>query len=154
MVETMQILRASNEHANDLTQISILAKRHWEYPEAWIQLWAPSLTITSEYIENHEVWMMVMEDQPVAYYSFNKNEEGFWLDNLWVLPEYMGQGIGNSLFQHALERCRALGVSTLKIEADPNAQSFYERMGAHKVSEHYTEIQGEPRVLPVMEINL
>jgi GNAT superfamily N-acetyltransferase len=150
----MQIVRATREHANDLTQISILAKRNWEYPESWIQLWIPSLTITAEYIDAHEVWMMVVEDQPVAYYSFNGNEEGFWLDNLWVLPEYMGQGIGKTLFQHALERCKTLGVSILKIEADPNAQSFYERMGAHKVSEHSAEIQGEPRVLPVMEINL
>jgi GNAT superfamily N-acetyltransferase len=150
----MQVLRATSDHANDLTQISILAKRHWEYPEAWIQLWIPSLIITAEYIESHEVWMMVLEDQPVAYCSFNENEEGFWLDNLWVHPEFMGQGIGKSLFQHALERCTSLGVSLLKIEADPHAQSFYERMGAHKVSEHFTEIQGERRILPVMEIKL
>lgn len=150
----MQIVRAASQHANDLTQISISAKRHWEYPEAWIQLWLPSMRITAAYIEEHETWIMMQETQPLAYYSFNENEEGFWLDNLWVLPEYMGQGIGKSLFEHALERCRAMGISTLKIEADPNAQSFYERMGAHKVGGHITEIQGEPRVLPVMEINL
>lgn len=150
----MQIVHASGQHANDLTQISISAKRHWKYPEVWIQLWIPSMTITEEYIEIHETWIAMIKDGPVAYYSFNENEDGFWLDNLWVLPEYMGQGIGKTLFEHALERCKAMGVSTLKIEADPNAESFYERMGARKVSEHTTEIQGEPRVLPVMEINL
>lgn len=150
----MQIVRASGQHVNDLTQISISAKRHWKYPEAWIQLWIPSLTITPKYIDTHETWVMMEQDKPVAYYSFQENEEGFWLDNLWVLPEYMGQGIGKLLFHHALERCKLLGVAALKIEADPNAKSFYERMGARKVSEHTTEIQGEPRVLPVMEINL
>jgi GNAT superfamily N-acetyltransferase len=150
----MQILRATSEYANDLTQISILAKSHWEYPQAWIQLWTPSLTLTAEYIDTHEVWMMVSEGRPLAFYSFDENEEGFWLDNLWVSPAYMGQGIGRSLFQHALERCKTLGISTLKIEADPNARNFYERMGAHQVGEHSTEIQGEPRILPVMEINL
>ena len=66
----------------------------------------------------------------------------------------MGQGIGKALFEHALERCKIYSVSILKIDADPNAQSFYERMGAKKVSEHRTKIFGEDRILPVMEINL
>jgi GNAT superfamily N-acetyltransferase len=148
------IVAARPEHASKLTAVAILAKRHWGYPEVWIELWTPSLIMTAEYIKTHEIWMMMEQDEPVAYYSFNENEDGFWLDHLWVLPEHMGQGIGRSLFQHALERCKMLGVSTLKIESDPNAERFYERMGAHKVSEHKTEIQGEPRVLPVMEINL
>ena len=140
--------------AKILTEITISAKGHWGYPEKWMQAWIPSLTITAEYIMTHEIWMAVIEDRPIAYYSFEENEGRLWLDNLWVLPEYMGQGIGRMLFQHALERCKVLGVSILKIEADPNAQSFYERMGARKVGEHRTEIDGEPRILPVMEINL
>ena len=43
-------------------------------------------------------------------------------------------------------------ASVLKIEADPNAQSFYERMGARKVGEHHSEVFGQPRTLPVMEV--
>ncbi len=142
------------EYAAVLTEITISAKRHWAYPENWIQLWLPSLTITPEYIDSHEIWMMMVEDQPVGYYSFSQNEEGLWLDNLWVLPEYMGLGIGRSLFQHALERCKELEASKLMIDADPNAQSFYEKMGARKVHEHHTELDGALRILPVMEINL
>lgn len=153
------ISRALSEHAKSLTEIAISAKRHWNYPEAWIQIWVPTLTMTSEYIQTHETWIAMIEDKPVAYYSFGKNEEELWLDNLWVFPEYMGQGIGKSLFQHVIERCKSLGVSVLKIEADPNAQNFYERMGARKVSEHHTsehhtKIEDELRILPVMEINL
>lgn len=145
---------ATPDYAEALADITISAKRYWNYPEAWIQIWVPTLTMTSEYIQTHETWIAMIEDKPVAYYSFGKNEEELWLDNLWVFPEYMGQGIGKSLFQHVIERCKSLGVSVLKIEADPNAQNFYERMGARKVSEHHTAIQGEPRILPVMEINL
>jgi len=77
-----------------------------------------------------------------------------WLDNLWVLPEFMGRGIGPQLFQHALERSRERGESVLKIEADPNAQSFYEKMGARQIGEHHSEVDGQMRVLPVMEISI
>jgi GNAT superfamily N-acetyltransferase len=150
----MNMIRATPEHASILTDITIAAKRHWNYPEHWIQLWLSQLTISAEYISENEVWLVVKDDAAVAYYSLKQDDESLWLDNLWVLPEHMRQGIGKQLFQHALERSRARGVSILKIEADPNAQSFYEKMGARKVGEHHSEVDGQPRILPIMEINL
>lgn len=119
-----------------------------------MELWLPLLTITPEYIAEHETWMAVIEQETAAYYSFAQNDEGLWLDNLFVLPSFMGHGIGESLFSHALERARGSGALLLKIESDPNAQSFYEKMGARKVGEHRGEVDGQPRILPVMEINL
>jgi len=142
------------EDADPLTRIAIAAKRHWNYPEEWIQLWIPALTISADYILENETWIAIENEKLVAYYSLMHDDEYLWLDNLWVSPEYMGQGIGSQLFQHALERSRARGVSILKIEADPNAQSFYEKMGARQIGEHHAEVDGLTRVLPVMEINL
>lgn len=149
-----EIIRGMPEHASNLTGITIAAKRHWNYPEKWMQLWLPDLTFSAEYISMNEVWLAVEDEKFVAYYSFKQDIEGLWLENLWVLPEYMGQGIGRQLFEHALERSRARGMSVLKIEADPNAQGFYEKMGAHKSGDHQYELDCQLRVLPVMEINL
>lgn len=150
----VEIVAARPQYANALTEIALSAKRHWNYPERWIELWIPTLTVTEEYLTTHETWMVLIEEKPVAWYSFNKHEEEMWLDNLWVLPEYMGQGFGRELFLHALERCRSQDIKTLKIEADPNAQSFYEKMGAQKVGERRGEVDGQSRILPVMEIHL
>ena len=203
----MNIIRGMPEQASALTGITIASKRHWGYPEKWIQLWTPELTFSPEYVSENEVWTAVVDERPVAYYSLKlqpvtpalaygasvaraplffarsnlqdgeglltctatnavrrkcRREEhpprndidSLWLENLWVLPKHMGQGIGKRLFQHALERSRVYGVSCLKIEADPNAQSFYEKMGARKVSEHQYELDGQLRVLPIMEIDL
>lgn len=151
---SFDILRGKPEHASALTEITLAAKRHWDYPEKWIQLWTPELTFSPEYVSENEMWMAVDDEKIIAYYSLKQNDEGLWLENLWVLPEHMGQGIGKRLFQHALERSSVRGVSFLKIEADPNAQSFYEKMGAKKVSEHQYELDGQLRVLPILEINL
>ena len=148
----ISIRRASPEDAEQLTQITISSKRYWNYPENWIQAWLASLTITSEYILANETWVAVVNEKCVAYYSLKYDDEYLWLDNLWVLPEFMGRGIGRRLFHHALERSRARGESVLKIEADPNAQSFYERMGAHKVGEHRSMVDGQTRVLPIMSV--
>ncbi|MFN8383682.1 MAG: GNAT family N-acetyltransferase [Anaerolineales bacterium] len=148
------IEKAQAEQASTLTKIAISAKRHWNYPERWIELWTPALTISPDYISKHETWLAIINEKPVGFYSLVQDDEAFWLDNLWILPDFMGKGIGKKLFQHVLERCRALNVSALKIEADPNAQSFYEKMGAHKVGERHSQVDGQPRILPIMEINL
>jgi len=42
----------------------------------------------------------------------------------------------------------------LKIEADPNAESFYIRRGARRVGEHRSDVDGMPRILPVLEIQI
>jgi ribosomal protein S18 acetylase RimI-like enzyme len=147
------IHRASPDDAERLTQITVTSKRYWNYPEKWIQLWLPQLTLSSFYILENEVWLASMKEAPVGYYSLIHDLNDLWLENLWVLPEYMEQGIGRQLFCHALERSRMLGFSNLKIEADPNAQGFYERMGANKAGEHRYELDGHQRVLPIMEIN-
>ena len=148
------ISRATSDHADRLTEIAISAKRYWNYPEHWIQHWIPSLTISTEYISNNEIWMAVLNETPVGFYSLKKEGEDLYLDNLWILPEYMGQGIGKALFEHALERCKIYNTSILKIDADPNAQTFYERMGAKKVSENHSLLFGQDRALPLMEFTL
>ena len=150
----IKISLAFPEQAEALTQIAISAKQHWDYPEAWIQHWIPQLTISAEYISSNEVWMMIDKEKPIAFYALSQNEGGYELGHLWVLPEYIGKGIGKQLFNHALERCKILNISTLKIYADPNAQTFYEKMGAKKISEHHSDLFGEDRVLPIMEIKL
>jgi GNAT superfamily N-acetyltransferase len=148
------IQRATPEQAAELNAVTLAAKRHWNYPEKWIQFWLPTLVISPEYIQENETWVAVQGDRCIAYYSLKEEDESLWLDNLWVLPEFMGQGIGRDLFQHALERSRILGATIMGVVSDPNAQKFYEKMGARKVGEYQTEIDGQPRVLPVMEIKL
>lgn len=150
----MTIQRATPEQAVELTALTIAAKRHWNYPEKWIQIWLPLLSISPEYLRENETWVANQNGGCVAYYALKSGGEFLWLDNLWVLPEFMGQGIGRELFRHALERSRVLGARILRIESDPNAQGFYEKMGARKIGEHATEVDGRPRVLPAMEIDL
>jgi ribosomal protein S18 acetylase RimI-like enzyme len=150
----IEIQPALPEQASLLSGIMLMAKAHWGYPEKWMQFWLPQLTISPQYITENETWAAFVDETPVAYYSLKWDGGELWLDNLWVLPEYMGQGIGGRLFDHAMVRARLKKFSILKIEADPNAQGFYERMGAHKTGEHRGDVDGLRRLIPVLEINL
>jgi len=50
-------------------------------------------------------------------------------------PRHMRKSIGRALFQHTKRRAEELGLHTLELSADPNAERFYERMGAKRIGE-------------------
>lgn len=54
------------------------------------------------------------------------------LDELYVVPDLRGQGIGTAMIDLLIRACRARGVDLVEInvdEADVDAQRFYERHG-------------------------
>ena len=40
----------------------------------------------------------------------------------------------------------------MRLEADPHAMGFYEKMGMHKIEERHSAVEGQPRILPIMEM--
>jgi len=150
----ISIRRVKPEEADTLSQIAIAAKRHWNYPEHWMQLWIPQLTFGPAYFQEHESWAAELNGEVVAFYTLQERESNAWLENIWVLPKYIGQGFGKELFLHVLSHSRELGYTTLKLEAEPNAVGFYEKMGMRQIGEHQYELEGRPRILPLMEIGL
>lgn len=148
------IRRVDPKEANTLTQIALSAKCHWGYPERWMEIWMPQLTFTAEYFEENESWVAIEDEHPIAFYTLQDKNRIAWLENLWVLPECIGRGVGKELFLHAVSLARQRGYKILQLEADPSATKFYEKMGMYKIGERRSEIEGEPRILPIMEMIL
>ena len=65
----IRIIRARPEHAGRLTQIAHAAKSYWGYPAQWIELWHNQLTITAQYILQHEAYEAV-DDEGDAILGF------------------------------------------------------------------------------------
>jgi GNAT superfamily N-acetyltransferase len=150
----ISIRRALPEEAEVLTQIALAAKRHWGYPERWMELWRPQLTFQPEYFEENESWVAEVDHVPSAFYTVQERDGMAWLEDLWVVPEMIGKGFGKMLFLHAAEIARQRRYKILRLAADPNAVGFYERMGMHKTGERHSEVEGQPRILPIMELEL
>ncbi len=146
----MQIVRAKPQDGDALTEIAHAAKRHWGYPEPWILSWRDILTMRPELIAANVTYSAMEDGRAVGFYLLTTGSDGLHLDHLWIAPHAMGRGIGRALFQHAVHQGKGLGFQTIKIEADPNAAGFYERMGAKRVGVNVTEIEGELRELPLL----
>ena len=150
----MQIVRAKPQDADVLTEIAFAAKRHWGYPERWIQSWQDILTMRPEFITENATYVATENDRTVGFYLLTTESDGLHLDHLWIDPHAMGRGIGRALFEHALEQTKQLGHRTLKIESDPNAEGFYTRMGARRVGATVTSIENQRRELPLLLYDL
>jgi len=150
----IEIYRALPEDADKLSGIAVAAKRSWNYPESWMEAWTPLLTFRPEDIQGSIVFKALVDGETAGFYRLIMHEPRAVLEDLWVMPNFMGRGIGKVLFEHALSFCRSVKVTVMELEADPNALGFYEKMGMHKVGEKHTEVNGQPRILPIMEISL
>lgn len=154
MADTAAIRRAQPSEAGQLTAIALGAKRYWGYPELWIEAWRDDLVFTPTFIAANPVYVATGADGiPVACYAL-VGDEDIQLEHLWVEPESMGRGLGRSLFEHAAATARSNGGVALLIDSDPNAESFYERMGATRVGSLRADVCGERRELPQMRYNL
>jgi GNAT superfamily N-acetyltransferase len=150
----MKIRSATADEAGALTAIAFAAKRHWRYPESWILHWSDSLTISSEYITRHPTFSAVIEAKPVGFCAVQIQETAALLDHLWVLPSYMGRGVGRALFQRAEDVARASGAIRLEIAGDPHAEPFYSKMGATIHGRKPANMDGVERWLPMFQKTL
>jgi GNAT superfamily N-acetyltransferase len=145
----VSIRPAVPREADALTALALAGKRHWGYPEAWLEAWRGALSITPAYIEAQLV--SSAEDEAgrvVGFYALERAGDRLALEHLWLTPSLIGSGLGRRLFEHAVESARALGATELFIEADPNAEGFYLHMGAKRIGELVSRLTGEERILP------
>ena len=149
----MNIRKATAEDAATLTRIALDAKRHWGYPEHWLNHWQADLTITPDFIAGTEVYVAESEGDALGFYALIIREDKAELDHLWVSPPHIGTGVGKQLFLHAMQHAAKENISAVEILSDPNAEGFYRKQGAHRIGEVVSEIDGEPRTLPRLTVD-
>ena len=150
----VRVWRAGPGDAGALGRIAFAAKGHWGYPGRWMELWRPGLEVSPGFVRDNEVYVAVSGGGPVGFYALVGGGRGLDLEHLWVLPAWIGTGLGRKLFGHAMRRARELGARTVTIQSDPNAEGFYQKMSARRAGENVYELEGGERVLPVMVVEL
>jgi GNAT superfamily N-acetyltransferase len=145
---SIAVRRAAPSDSRVLTEIAHAAKRHWGYPEGWIALWSEALTMTPEFVAANEVYVATEGDEALGFYTLLLSGDRALLEHMWVHPVGIGTGIGRTLFNHAVRTASTFNAAEMEIESDPNAEGFDLRMGARRVGEVVSEIEGQTRALP------
>ena len=150
----MLIRPARPTDAARLTAIAHAAKRHWGYPERWLERWREELTITPELLAEHPAFCAEANGTVLGFCVLALDGVAASLDHFWILPEAMGRGLGRQLFGAATRHASEAGATHLLIESDPNAEGFYRHLGARPHGEVVYALDGQPRRLPVLRFDL
>ena len=157
----MIIKEANIRDAETLTRIAFKAKRFWNYPEEYFEIWRDELTLSSEYILKNSVFVAYENKHIIGFYSIVYNtenfysgkvlvEKGFWLEHIFVLPDHHQNGVGKELIKHAINYSKKNGINSLKIFVDPFAEGFYKKMKA--TFKYMSPSSIKDREIPVYEL--
>jgi len=149
----MIIVNADIEDNYILTEITKKSKAYWGYSDEQMEKWSEVLTISKSYIETNNVYKSLIDNETVGYYSYcNLDENVVKLDNLFVLPAYIGKGCGKFLMNDFMTKIKSKNIKKIVLDSEPNSQKFYEKFGFSKVGQIETTIKD--RYLPIMELEL
>jgi GNAT superfamily N-acetyltransferase len=144
------VRRARAEEAAVLSALAMRSKAHWGYSQDFLEVLRPMLTFSEEDLTDDHVYVLDGPRGPTGMYRLLDTPPQGTLEDLWVDPEAIGSGMGRRLFDHALVTAAALGLTSLLIESDPNAEGFYLAMGAERIGERAS---ASGRTLPLLVIN-
>jgi GNAT superfamily N-acetyltransferase len=147
----LRVRPARPDEGERLREIAIAAKAHWGYEQEAVVRWAAQGDFSPEGLLAKEFFVGELDGAAVAFASLVPGRAAV-LDDLWVDPAAMGQGVGAALFAAVAARAAELGGRSLEWEAEPHAVGFYERMGARRLRDSGPSEWG--RILPVMGIEL
>lgn len=99
----------------------------------------PFIEVILAEIETQDINDQALNNQVVGFalffhnYSTFLSKPGIYLEDLFVLPEYRGQGVGKTLIYHLAKLAVARNCGRLEwsvLEWNVNAIAFYEKIGA------------------------
>ena len=88
----------------------------------------------------------------MAIIRISQKKKNAILDNLFILPEYIGKGFGKYLMSHFLNRMKNEKFEKVTLDSEPHAENFYLKIGFKKIGEFETSIKN--RFMPIMEMTL
>ena len=87
---------------------------------------------------------MLVDGHAIGYLGVSERESATFIDQIEIVPNYQGQGIGTALINNVLARGRPVDLGVLKVNDD--ARRLYERLGFRVIGEtetHYN-MRAEP----------
>jgi N-acetylglutamate synthase-like GNAT family acetyltransferase len=137
----------------DLTELSIRSKSFWNYGKEQIEEWREELTITEKYIDENQIYKLVKDTVLIGFYAYQpENETDIKLNYLFVEPNFIGKGYGKTLMNDFLKRIENSEFKKVILDADPNAEKFYNGIGFRVIGKLKSSIKD--RFLPIMELEI
>jgi ribosomal protein S18 acetylase RimI-like enzyme len=77
---------------------------------------------------HEDVTILEHEDSRIGYFLLKQSPEKLYLDQIHLIPEYQGHGIGSFFIKKFLSDAKNLNVELIVLKTNP-AKKLYERLG-------------------------
>lgn len=149
----MHLRKARLEELSTLSDMCLRSKAVWGYDQAFIDACRAELTLGADDLATTSIVVAEVGGVIAGLYQVDVDGDAAELMMLYVKPTLIYSGVGRALFAAAAREAKERGAIRMRIEADPNAATFYQRMGAVRTgSAKSGSIPG--RLLPSFECPL
>ncbi len=126
----IKIVRAREENLASINALIARSKSHWDWPEDYLREALPVLRLTPDTLRGkHCFEVLAAHGELVAFVSVKESPEKVLLDDLWVVPEVIGHGVGRQACEHVFQLARQRGWRELWVLPDPYSEGFYVKVG-------------------------
>jgi GNAT superfamily N-acetyltransferase len=142
----VRIVHAREDSLAAINALIARSKAYWNWPAEYLEQALPLHTVTPAYLRANRCFEVLdAREHLVAFYALVESDARMVLDNLWVIPELIGQGIGRWVCAHALRLAREAGRGELWVLPEPPAEGFYRRLGFSDTGERQpSRVPGGP----------
>lgn len=134
-MNAVTLRRAKPHEAGILSDLALAAKGYWGYDEAFLESCRDELTFSPEELVRRRFVVAELDGLVVGFYSVDGDPPVGELGNMWIVPGRIGTGLGRVVWQDSMATAAAAGFEHLLIDAEPNAEGFYRKMGAERIGE-------------------
>jgi GNAT superfamily N-acetyltransferase len=128
MDDGITVRKARADEAGALTELAMRAKASWGYDDAFMAACREELTLTPEKMANWQVWVAEAGGEIAGMVALSVGGVAE-VEDFFVEPAFQGRGVGAALMAELTAAARAAGAQVLEVDADPNAEAIYAKLG-------------------------
>jgi GNAT superfamily N-acetyltransferase len=121
------------DEAGALTDLAMRAKASWGYDDDFMAACRSELTVTPEQLRSWRFWVAEADGRLAGMIALGDAADHAEVEDFFVAPEAQGEGIGRALLEALRAECRARGLNRIEVDADPNAEAIYARLGFQRI---------------------
>ncbi|MEO0784535.1 MAG: GNAT family N-acetyltransferase [Pseudomonadota bacterium] len=144
---------ARNDECDALTALCLRSKAVHGYDESFMAACEAELAVTPEKLAKGGHVVAKADGLLMGFAQISQDDEGWWLDALFIEPDRIGKGTGKVLFDAAMDMARKAGAASVLIDSDPGAEAFYLSRGAVRIG-NSPSASIPSRVLPQLRYDL
>ena len=124
------IIRADVNDSLSLTDIAIRSEAYWGYDNEFMKNFKALYSVSEDFIAKNPTYIIKDKDILVGFYGLLIEVAEISLEYLFIDPLYIGKGYGKMLWDHLLNECRTMNITSFTLVTSPQAKDFYIKLGA------------------------